>query len=69
MRQIDHAIAAHKAGKTKEAEALYRDVLKHDGRDFDALHMLGVICAQRHRDFLQERRRQLVEQETSHESI
>ncbi len=47
MGQIDQAIAAHRAGNLKEAETLYRDVLKRDGRDFDALHMLGVICAQR----------------------
>ncbi len=46
MRPIDRAIAAHRAGRIAEAEALYRDVLARDGRDFDALHMLGVICAQ-----------------------
>ena len=47
MRMIDQALAQHRRGNIKEAESLYRQILKRDGRDFDALHMLGIICAQR----------------------
>jgi protein O-GlcNAc transferase len=47
MRPIDQAIAAHRSGNLAEAEALYRRVLAADDRDFDALHMLGIVCAQR----------------------
>jgi tetratricopeptide (TPR) repeat protein len=47
MRLIEQAIAAHRAGKLDESEALYRQVLALDYRDFDALHMLGILCAQR----------------------
>jgi len=47
MRHLDQAIALHQAGRLAEAEALYRKMLAHDARDFDALHMLGIVCAQR----------------------
>ncbi len=47
MSQIDQAIAAHRNGNLAEAETLYRRVLAANSRDFDALHMLGIVCAQR----------------------
>jgi predicted O-linked N-acetylglucosamine transferase (SPINDLY family) len=47
MRPIDQAIAAHRSGNLAAAEALYRQVLATNSRDFDALHMLGIVCAQR----------------------
>jgi predicted O-linked N-acetylglucosamine transferase (SPINDLY family) len=47
MRLLDQAIAAHQKGNIAEAESLYRRILADDSRDFDALHMLGVLCAQR----------------------
>ena len=47
MRPIDQAVAAHQKGNLIEAESLYRGVLAVNARDFDALHMLGVLCAQR----------------------
>ena len=47
MRAIDQAIAAHRSGNLAEAETLYRRVLAANSRDFDALHMLGIVCAQR----------------------
>jgi protein O-GlcNAc transferase len=47
MRPIERAIAAHQRGNVAEAESLYRRILAADNRDFDALHMLGIICAQR----------------------
>ncbi len=47
MMLIDQAMAAHRAGNLGLAETLYRQVLSANSRDFDALHMLGVIRAQR----------------------
>lgn len=40
------ALAQHRRGALAEAAALYRRVLAEDPRDFDALHMLGVVAAQ-----------------------
>jgi predicted TPR repeat methyltransferase len=36
----------HRQGRLREAEALYRAILKLHKRDFDCLHNLGLICAQ-----------------------
>ena len=47
MRLIDQALAAHGAGDLDQAEHLYRRILAADARDFDALHMLGIVFAQR----------------------
>jgi protein O-GlcNAc transferase len=47
MRPIDQAIAAHRNGNLTEAETLYRRVLAANARDFDALHMPGIVFAQR----------------------
>jgi tetratricopeptide (TPR) repeat protein len=52
MKLIEQAVAAHRAGRLGEAEALYRQVLAGNKRDFDALHMLSIIHAQR-RDFVE----------------
>jgi len=41
------AMERHRRGALGEAAALYRRVLALDPRDFDALHMLGVVAAQR----------------------
>jgi predicted O-linked N-acetylglucosamine transferase (SPINDLY family) len=41
------AVAAHQAGDLAQAEVLYKRVLQVDTRQFDALHMLGVIEGQR----------------------
>jgi hypothetical protein len=41
------AVAQHRRGALAEAAALYRRVLALDPRDFDALHMLGVVAAPR----------------------
>jgi tetratricopeptide (TPR) repeat protein len=40
------AIGHHQAGRLREAEGLYRQILAHDGRHADSLHLLGVICGQ-----------------------
>ena len=44
---LQRAGAAHRAGHLAEAEAQYRRVLARDERHVDALHMLGIIQAQR----------------------
>jgi tetratricopeptide (TPR) repeat protein len=44
---LERAIAAHRAGDLTEAERQYRLVLALDDRCFDALHLLGIVCAQR----------------------
>ena len=47
MNLIESAIAALRAGNAAQAEQLCRQALAQDQRDFDALHVLGVIHAQR----------------------
>jgi Flp pilus assembly protein TadD len=37
------AVEHHQAGRMGESEALCREVLRRDPRDFDALHLLGII--------------------------
>src|SRR5215469_11770146 len=46
---LQRAVGLHKAGRLPEAERLYGEVLELDPRDFDALHMLGVIAGQTRR--------------------
>jgi predicted O-linked N-acetylglucosamine transferase (SPINDLY family) len=47
QQMLARAVAAHRAGNLAQAEFLYRAVLQADSRQFDALHMLGVIEGQR----------------------
>jgi tetratricopeptide (TPR) repeat protein len=44
---IQHAISLHQQARLVEAEAAYKAILKVDPNEFDALHMLGIINAQR----------------------
>ena len=44
---VNSAIASHRAGKLAEAESLYRSVLSVKPDQFEALHFLGLIEAQR----------------------
>ena len=46
---LRRAHAAQMAGQLDEADALYRGVLATDPKQFDALHMLGLIAARRER--------------------
>ncbi len=44
---LAQAVAAHQTGNIEAAERLYKRVLQTDKKQFDALHMLGVIEGQR----------------------
>jgi len=44
---VAHAIRCHQAGQLTDAEAIYRRILSKDPNNFDALHLLGLICGQR----------------------
>lgn len=46
QKAVEEATTYHRRGRLAEAEALYRQVLANDPRQFDALHMLGVIAHQ-----------------------
>ncbi|MGJ9416814.1 tetratricopeptide repeat protein [Massilia sp. CMS3.1] len=43
---LKEAVALHQAGKLIDAQARYRDVLAIEPRQFDALHLLGVVARQ-----------------------
>jgi protein O-GlcNAc transferase len=49
MQTIERAKALHRMGRIAEAEAVYRSVLAHNPREFDALHLLGLIRYQQGR--------------------
>lgn len=44
---LQQALQAHQQGKLEAAASLYRQVLAQSSRQFDALHLLGVIARQR----------------------
>ena len=44
---VEHAIELHKQGRIAQAEGIYKEILARDSKDFDALHLLGLIYAQR----------------------
>jgi tetratricopeptide (TPR) repeat protein len=44
---IHRAFARHQAGNLNKAEVAFKEVLSRDASQFDALHMLAVIDAQR----------------------
>src|SRR6266849_5347377 len=56
---VDAALQHHRAGRLPEAEAAYREVLRIDPENIDALHFLGVIAYQQRRH---EQARQLISQ-------
>ncbi len=47
IEALDRAIAHHRKGELDEARRLYRSVLRDQPRHFDALHLMGVLEAQR----------------------
>lgn len=46
-KAIQSAFKLHQAGKVQQAEIRYRKILQRNPRNFDALHMFGVLCSQR----------------------
>jgi len=44
---LAQSVEAHRQGRLDDAEALYRQILALEPAHFDALHMLGVVQAQR----------------------
>jgi predicted O-linked N-acetylglucosamine transferase (SPINDLY family) len=47
QQQIRHAVECHTSGDLARARSLYQDILRLDPRNFDALHLLGVLDGQR----------------------
>jgi protein O-GlcNAc transferase len=47
LRVLRQALAAHQAGNPADAERLYKRVLRSVPEQFDALHLLGVLKAER----------------------
>jgi protein O-GlcNAc transferase len=47
LRVLQQAIAAHQAGNSAEAERFYKRALRAAPEQFDALHLLGVLKAER----------------------
>jgi predicted O-linked N-acetylglucosamine transferase (SPINDLY family) len=43
---ISQALSAHQQGNLADAEAIYIEILKTRPTDFDAMHLLGVVCLQ-----------------------
>src|SRR5262245_54345954 len=43
------ALAFHRTGRLADAENLYRQILETNPNHFDSLHLLGVVCGQRHK--------------------
>lgn len=43
---FNRAVEAHRSGRISEAEALYREIIVGDPRNFDALHLLGIVCSE-----------------------
>jgi predicted O-linked N-acetylglucosamine transferase (SPINDLY family) len=46
MLLFDQALAALNNRRFKEAETLFRNIISDDAHNFDALHMLGIVCAE-----------------------
>jgi len=42
---FNQAMQAHQRGRISEAESLYRQIVAQDPKNFDALHMLGIVCS------------------------
>ena len=42
---FNQAVQAHQSGRISEAESLYRQIISQDPKNFDALHMLGIVCS------------------------
>ena len=45
-RMLERAMALHRSGGRGAASTLYREIIELDSRNFDALHLLGVVTAE-----------------------
>ena len=45
-QQLELALAHHRAGRLREAAAVYATLLARDARQIDVLHLLGLVCYQ-----------------------
>jgi len=43
LSQIEHAVALHKQGRIADAKTIYEALLKINAKNFNALHLLGVV--------------------------
>src|SRR5580704_7129303 len=43
--KLNHAVALHQQGQLARAKEIYEEILNAQPRNFDALHLLGVIAA------------------------
>jgi FkbM family methyltransferase len=46
VRLMQAGVQQHQAGRLEDAKGIYREVLRHDPANPDALHLLGVIATQ-----------------------
>lgn len=46
MQQFNLAIGALQRGEFNDAERIFRGIVAGDAQNFDALHMLGVVCSE-----------------------
>lgn len=46
LSQIEHAVALHKQGRIADAKTIYEALLKINAKNFNALHLLGVVAYQ-----------------------
>jgi len=53
--EFQKALALHQLGKLSEAEVIYTSILRHAPNHFDALHLLGLVNAQRNNTFAAEK--------------
>ena len=44
--RLELAVALHQAGRLGDAQAIYREILERDPREFNSLHLSGVIALQ-----------------------
>src|SRR5690242_16477734 len=46
QQAVEIGLEHHRRGQFREAEQIYQQILKHDPRNADALHLLGVLAHQ-----------------------
>ena len=44
--KLEEAIALHQGGQVRQAEQIYKQILRINSQDAEALHLLGVVALQ-----------------------